>query len=115
MAWESHGRRAYYYRSFRRAGKAVKVYCGTGVTGRVAAAVDARRRAEREAGRAALLNEQARLAEVEVLTRQFQGHCELLAEAALLAAGFHRPGRHQWRRRHEAFRAIRGVECGGDL
>ena len=108
MAWEKHDQRAYYYRSIRVGGRVKKVYCGAGVVGRSAAEADARRRIEEQARRSALLAEKQRLKELESLAGQLGEQCELLAEAALLAAGYHRPFRQPWRRSHAARRAFPG-------
>src|SRR5260370_23738778 len=113
MAWEKHGRRAYYYRAIRVAGRVRKVYCGGGMVGQLAAAADARRRADQQAQLVGWLAGRARLEEVECLTRQLQKECELLAEAVLLAAGFHRPERRHWRRWHDAWRLFPKLAASG--
>jgi hypothetical protein len=105
MGWERHGERQYYYRSVRRGGRVTKVYCGGGALGRIAAELDARRREEREAGRAALGAERVRVEEAQALSRRLDRECGLLTEAVLLVSGFHRPNRVQWRRWHAARRA----------
>jgi hypothetical protein len=97
MAWEKRGARSYFYRSVRCAGKVKKLYYGTGPTGRLAAQADTLRRAERVAAEKAHRAEKDRLDVAVRLTHDLSRCCDLLAAAALLAAGFHRPGRHPWR------------------
>ena len=55
MAWEKRGKGTFYYRSRRVGGRVVKLYCGPGVVGRIAAEQDARRRQERQGQMAAYL------------------------------------------------------------
>jgi hypothetical protein len=97
MAWEKRRERAYFYRSVRRNGKVKKQYYGTGPTGRLAANADALRRAERVAAEQAHRAEKDQLDVAVRLTHDLSRCCDLLAAAALLAAGFHRPCRHPWR------------------
>src|SRR5947207_3921718 len=93
MPWESGPRgRPYYTRTRRENGRVIREYVGVGQEGRQAAEEDeARRRqveAERDAARA-LAEDVQKLAEF----------ADLLARAALLAAGYHRPNRGPWRKR----------------
>jgi hypothetical protein len=98
MAWEKRDvGQAYYYRSVRRDGKVVKVYYGGGTAGRLAAEADARRRAERRAAAAAARASEAHLAALMLLNAVLSERCQRLAAASLLAAGYRRPARHNWR------------------
>src|SRR5436189_4872076 len=97
MAWEKRGGRSYFYRSVRRGGRAAKVYYGAGPVGTFAANADALGRAERRAADEARRAWRQRLDVAVALTRDLCRGCELLAAAALLAAGFRRPSRHVWR------------------
>jgi hypothetical protein len=97
MAWEKRRKRDYFYRSVRRAGKVQKLYYGSGTTGRLAAQAEALRRAERLAAELAHRAAKDQLHVALTLTHDLGRCCDLLAAAALLAAGFHRPGRHTWR------------------
>src|SRR5262245_17439533 len=106
MAWETRNEWRYYYHSRRVAGEVKKIYCGCGVLGQVAAELDARRRADRQARLAALTIEQERLEEVQALCRRLDEQCALLTEAVLLVSGFHRPNRVGWRKWHAARRAV---------
>jgi hypothetical protein len=100
MAWEKRGQcgeRTYYYRSIYRDGRVRKLYYGAGSAGKLAADVDALRRAERKVEQEALRAWQGQLDAAMTLNRDLSRGCEVLAAATLLAAGFHRPCRHAWR------------------
>ncbi len=95
MAWEKRARRSYFYRSVRR-GQVEKIYYGAGPVGELAAKMDALRRAERRAEKQAINQAEVGLAQLN-LASDFHQICQLLTAACLLAAGFHRCSRHQWR------------------
>jgi hypothetical protein len=93
MAWETRcGRSRYYTRSRRVNGRVVREYVGGGIVGRLGAAVDAHRRAERA-------DERAALAELDALVEELDALAELVARAALIAAGYHQHARGPWRKR----------------
>jgi hypothetical protein len=98
MAWDKHGERKYFYQSVRRNGKVHKTYFGAGQVGEMAAGAHALRRAERKAAQEALQRQIELVNGLVNLTRNLNQWCELIAAASLLAAGFHRPCRHAWRR-----------------
>jgi hypothetical protein len=95
MGWDK-GR--YYTRSRKVHGRVVREYLGLGAAAEAAAQADAERRALRAESAAAWKEKKAALrarqAEVDALC----SGADLLARAALLAAGFHQPKR-QWRRK----------------
>jgi hypothetical protein len=96
MGWD---RGRYYSRSRKVDGRVVREYVGGGLTGQLAAQLDAVERAKREADRA---EQEALRAEVEALDAALDDLnevAELLAGAALLAAGYHRHKRGEWRKR----------------
>lgn len=101
MAWEKRRNgRLYYYRSRRNAdGRVVKEYLGCGPEAVAAAKEDAARKAERMALRQE--EQQQRLADLTLGHQILNVYTDAgaLLEAALLAAGFHRPGRKPWRKR----------------
>jgi hypothetical protein len=100
MPWQEIGSRRYYYRCMRRHGRPIRQYVGTGQVAELAATEDARRRVEREIEARNRLAEQARLLEgQEPLVRLCQS-VEVVARAALTAAGYHRHQRGEWRHRH---------------
>ena len=91
MAWEKRGQHLYYYRVHRRNGRVVKEYLGRGPAAVAAAQQDAARQAERAARQLDLaVTEQIMAAGKEA---------DALVDAALLAAGYHRPQRKAWRKR----------------
>jgi hypothetical protein len=92
MSWETRGRHRYYYRSRRVGGRVVREYLGTGDRAAEAAAADAERRRHEEADRAAVAALDAAADELDALA-------DLIARAALLAAGYHQHARGPWRKR----------------
>ena len=101
MAWERHRKKDFYYR-YRRAGHQVhKVYLGGGEIARQAAEKDAAARAKRAAEQAQLAKLEAKLSGVDQLANDVQHGVDVLAEAALLALGYHEH-RGQWRRPRNA-------------
>ena len=103
MGWESRGscRGRYYTRSKRANGRVVREYVGAAGDPLVelVAAADALRRGDRraaaEARRAEEASWQAALAPLLELSQV----ADLLARAALLAAGYHRHSRSSWRKK----------------
>jgi hypothetical protein len=95
MGWE----RGYYYRVRKVDGRVVREYIGTGKMAQLVAKMEAlerQRRALERADRQALRDELNALenAVVEVCDKS-----ELLARAALVAAGFRQHKRSEWRKR----------------
>jgi hypothetical protein len=103
MAWVQYGRHRYYCRSVRRGRRVLKEYY-KGVDAELAAALDQekqrRRRAEREGLR---LAKEAWAAADEPLRRLID-LTDLLAHIALLAAGYHRHHKGEWRKRRAQHR-----------
>ena len=101
MSWESrNGRGRYYTRSRRRGGKVVREYLGSGDMGMLMALTDALARQKLERAAAA---ERQRQAEGDALDATVEAAChsiELIARAALNAAGYHQHHRGEWRKRH---------------
>jgi hypothetical protein len=98
MAWSKRGSTSVYYRSARADGRVRRHYFGSGVEARLAAALDAHRRQEREAGRLARRAEGQRQRAIDMPLRAFTRLTDLLAGAALVLAGFHRHDRGRWRK-----------------
>ncbi len=93
MPWESGPRgRPYYTRTRREDGRVIREYIGVGQEGKRAAEEDDARRRQAEADREA---ERALAEDIESLSEL----ADLLARAALLAAGYHRPNRGPGRKR----------------
>jgi hypothetical protein len=97
MAWEIRAGKSYFYRSVRAEGVVKKVYYGAGEFGQIAASADALHRAERKVAQDTAWRHQELLDDTLKLTLTLTHWCELVASAALHAAGYHRPGRHFWR------------------
>jgi hypothetical protein len=99
MGWEARGRRLYYFRYRKVNGRVTRQYLGAGAAAEVAAAADALRRADRRAESEARRAEQARWAEAAAPLKELSWAADLLARAALLAAGFHQHSRSSWRKK----------------
>ena len=102
MAWEArNGRGRYYTRSRKMYGRVVREYVGTGAVAELMAQADALTRDQRQRMRDELRdqreNEKARDVEVSA----FCDIAVLWSRVALLAAGYHRHDRGEWRRRRE--------------
>ncbi len=95
MAWEK-GR--YYTRSRKVNGRVIREYIGSGRVGELAAQLDAMEREQREYEREAWRIEREEFeAFDETITKVCQ-MADVIAQAAMVAAGFH-PRRGEWRRR----------------
>jgi hypothetical protein len=96
MGWE---RQRYYTRSKKIAGKVVREYYGKGAEGRLAAALDQKRRERKQAERQALGVERNDWNEACELLDALTAVTELLVTAVLLAEGLHQHDRGAWRRK----------------
>ena len=101
MPWSQRGSRSYFYVSQRVNGRPVRRYVGAAASAAATlAAADADlRRLEREAAARERHAEQERLREAEAPLRQLCELTDVLARAALVAAGFNQHARGLWRRR----------------
>ncbi len=103
MGWETRrGKGRYYTRSRKVNGRVVREYIGTGEFAALIAECDATERAERARERAAEATKRLELAELRALTAPLEAAGEGLARAALVAAGFRRHHRGEWRKRRGA-------------
>jgi hypothetical protein len=97
VGWEKRHR--YYTRSKKRNGRVVREYVGTGELAEISAEIDAMRQGER------WLEAQNQRQEIEGLTAlnceiiDLVERTDLVARAALLAAGYHQHKRGEWRKR----------------
>jgi hypothetical protein len=89
----------YYTRSRKISGRVVREYVGTGLVGELAAAADAQARAERRSQDARQQAEQERIEAAIAPLEEFYDTVETLTRASLLAAGYHRHHRGEWRRK----------------
>lgn len=105
MAWQTIGRKRYYTRSRKVKGRVVRESFGSGPEAHLAAALDARRRHEREASWTARRLERACWRSAVGTLERMIGSTQLLLRAALLTAGYHQHERGAWRRRHDANQA----------
>ncbi len=102
MAWEKRKRGGLYYtRSLKVDGKVVREYAGGGVMGEFAAQMDTLKRLQREAEVQALREERERMEALEVPLEELCEAAEALSRATLLAAGYRRHNRGEWRRKRE--------------
>ena len=92
MGWDK-GR--YYTRSKKINGRVVREYCGTGELAKLAAEIDAIKRADREARHV----EKEELDALDASVRDLDEMADLLARAALLTAGYRQHKRGEWRRK----------------
>jgi hypothetical protein len=100
--WERRQRGgSYYTRSRKMSGRVVREYVGGGLLGHFAARMDATKRRKREWEAAAWKEERERLEALQASVEELCESAEILARAALLAAGYHRHNRGGWRKRRE--------------
>ncbi len=97
MGWE----RGYYYRVRKEGGRVVREYIGTGRLADLAAQADSLERAKRRQEAFELHRVKAELATLEAVVSTMVETMNLVARAALLAAGFHQHKRGEWRKRRE--------------
>ena len=114
MAWEARGSRRYYTRSKRVNGRVVREYVGAAgaAVAELAAAADAVKRADRRAALEARRAEEARWAEATAPLLELCHVADVMARAALLAAGYHRHSRCSWRRRRHVHHDDNAPEAG---
>jgi hypothetical protein len=96
MGWEKKGS---YTRSRRVNGRVLREYVGTGEIALWAAALDALARREREAAQAAERARRRKQDDLDLRLDEVNVLAELLARAALEAAGYHQHKRGEWRKR----------------
>ncbi|HEY1376399.1 MAG TPA: hypothetical protein VGF55_06370 [Gemmataceae bacterium] len=98
MGWDK-GR--YYSRSKKVNGQVVREYIGGGRVGELVAQMDALERERREVDAAARQAEKNELNDLAATVAAAFDRAELVARAALLAAGYRRHKRGEWRKRRE--------------
>lgn len=99
MAWEQRGGRRYYYRSVREGGRVRKQYYGSGEAALLAITDASRRRQEKMEAAQALTALQAKLTPLDGVSDRLDAGCDLLMQAVLMVAGYHRRNHGAWRRR----------------
>ena len=98
MGWD---RGRYYSRSRKVNGRVVREYVGTGRVAELVAELDALEREQRRLGALALRLEKAELAALDAKVKALAEIVDLVARAALRAAGYHRHKRGEWRKKRE--------------
>ena len=91
----------YYYRSVRVNGKPRRQYVGSGLIGQLAAQMDAVERYRKDAGKAQADQARAVAEATDEDLVAVERLADVLARAALVAAGCHQHHRGQWRRKRE--------------
>jgi hypothetical protein len=100
--WEKRERGGLYYtRTHKVNGRVVREYVGGGLLGELAARMDAEERRRRKEEAAAWKEEQERMEALAAPVEELCEDVEVIARAALLAAGYHRHNRGEWRKRRE--------------
>jgi hypothetical protein len=96
MAWEARKEGRYYYQKRRVSGRVVSFYVGAGLSGQIAAEADQARRQREQAARDDLRESDA----LDSILDDLIEATDILTDATLIAAGFHRHKR-EWRRRRD--------------
>ncbi len=99
MAWVQRGRKRYYYQWKRVGGKPHAQYLGTGSAAELVAAAVELRQIDRETQARQQKEERARHEKTQAPLRQLCQVTDVLARASLVAAGFYRHDRGEWRHR----------------
>jgi hypothetical protein len=102
MSWEIRNGRRCYTRTIKANGRIYRQYVGFGSKGEQAAAEDLKRRVEREAQAKARKDRITAIDQAQTPAREFWDLTELIAQAALVAAGYHQHAKGEWRKRHHA-------------
>ena len=98
MGWKTLNGRRYFYKSEREGRRVRSVYCGAGEAGQIMALTIQLDRDDREAERRERQAEREESdAEERAISDWFDG-VQAAADAAMIAAGFHKH-KGQWRRR----------------
>jgi len=100
VGWETRkkGTSRYYTRSRREGGRVVREYIGGGVLGWLAAQLDEIERRQREEETAYWREERECLEQNAAFVGELEEAAEILSQAHLITAGFHKR-RGEWRRR----------------
>jgi hypothetical protein len=104
--WERRERGGLYYtRSRKEGGKVIREYVGGGLLGELAARMDAEERRLREQEKVSRREARERLDALAASVEELCEAAEVLARAALIASGYHRHNRGEWRKRREQQRS----------
>ena len=100
MGWKTINGRRYYYKSEREGGRVKTTYFGAGESGLLISLLESEDRAEREAERDQRQAEREEYATEEKAVAEWFDDVQDMADAAMIAAGFHTHKR-QWRRKRQ--------------
>ena len=100
MGWEERRGRLYYYRSVREGKRVRKEYGGGGALGQLIAQLDELERLQREEEEASWKEERERLQRSAGFLHELEEAVQILTQAELLVAGFHKR-KGEWRRSRE--------------
>jgi hypothetical protein len=98
VGWEPRAGILYYYRRVRIGGRQVRLYFGRGELAETAAQLDVLERTRRQLERAQPLQLRKMTCEAEDTLERFEHLTDLLARAAIQAAGYYLHHRSEWRR-----------------
>ena len=101
MSWVQANGKAYYYRAWKRHGKVVRQYLGSGPEAHEAALEDVRRRQERERKREVLRATRQHWKDKDQVVQDVADRIRILFHAAMTATGFYQHDRGEWRRRND--------------
>jgi hypothetical protein len=104
MGWDRRGNRRFYYRGQREGRRVRRIYLGNGPLAELAARADEQRRAERQERARVWRELEAGWGAADLINDRLDHASEILAEAALTRAGYHRHDRGSWRRRRMALK-----------
>jgi hypothetical protein len=100
MAWETRGEKRYFYKNERSGPKVKRRYYRQGQAAELGGATADLRHVQRTIAQREFDIEEARYQEVLVSLLELSEVTDVLARAALLAAGFHQHQRGAWRKTH---------------
>ena len=100
MSWETRkGRGRYYTRSFRRNGRVIRQYIGTGPEAERAATADRQKRLARQSALAARRRKEEEATALTKQVSELSHQIRLLAHAALVVAGYRQHHHGEWRKK----------------
>ena len=100
--WEKRERGGLYYTRSRKVnGKVVREYVGGGPVGKIAALEDEYERRRREEEAVFWKEEREHLEALAAPVEEMCETSEVIARAVLVASGYHRHNRGEWRKRRE--------------
>jgi hypothetical protein len=98
MGWKRINGQEYYYRSERQGGRVKTTYVGGGILGSLVARLEQSDRQERQLQRKQQRAEREESDNLERVVSEWFSDVQRIADAAMIAAGFHKH-KGQWRRK----------------